>query len=164
MATLSQFIGQTSGILEIYLYALSESIGTGTASGVTDFALSFSGNYTVFGSSGQISFSIALSDQDPSSTSGYCTVSVDGNTDDNATYAVDGEYLAITTSLQADVIYVYVSGDGTGIDDIIIPGHDSHDIWIGPDSSVLNGASTSLRTVKESENNPQYGEDQAERY
>ena len=165
MATLTQFLGPTSGTLEIYLYVSSEFIGTGTVTSSNEFELTFSGSYSFLGDSGQINFSIALTDQDPNSTSGTCTIVLNDDSDSGATYTVDATELVITTSLQEGTqLFVYPYENGTEIDDLVIPGHNPHDIWIGPDSSVLKGKCTCNSRARKSKSHRQYHEDRVKRY
>ena len=153
MATLNPFIGQTSGPLEICL--LSQDVGSGTVTSQTDFEIAFSGSFSIFGESGSITFSIALTDQNPDTTSGPCTITVNGNTDANASYSVVDDELNITTSLQpGTTLLVYQDDNGTEIEDVVIPGHNPHDVWIGTEWFLRKGKDTCERKAKRSKKQP----------
>jgi hypothetical protein len=124
MAKLETYIGPHAGTLKIYFGIFQ--IGSGKFSAFSDFQTDFAGSYNALGKSGTFTIAINLTDQDPASTSGPCKVTLNGKSDNAATYQVSGQKLALTTALNDAVLDVYVSQGGTQVDNI-----SGHNIWIG---------------------------------
>lgn len=124
MAKLTKFIGPHDGQLKIYVGMWN--VGSGRFKSCKDFELEFSGSYQAFGQSGEFAIAIQLTDQNPQSSSGPCSVTLNGTTDTDAEYSVAGERLTITTALNNAPIDLYVKQTGTQVDNI-----SGHNLWIG---------------------------------
>jgi hypothetical protein len=125
MAKLGTFFGPHTGTLKIYLDSFK--VGSGSFPAFEDFKAVFSGTYSVLGQSGNLMLAINLTDNNPTSTSGPCSLTLNGNTDANATYNVNGQKLTVTTALNENPVDVYTSEGGTQIDNI-----SGHNAWFGP--------------------------------
>jgi hypothetical protein len=124
MAKLPAYFGPHTGKLQIYVAGFD--IGSGSFSAFADFNAAFAGSYDFLGQSGQFTIAINLSDQNGTSASGPCQVTLNGQTDNAATYKVNGKKLTFTTSLNDTPLDIYVKQKGTQVDNI-----SGHNIWIG---------------------------------
>jgi hypothetical protein len=125
MAKLGGFFGPHDGELKIYLGDFD--IGSGAFGAFSDFAAKFAGSYDALGQSGTFTINVALTDQNPTSTSGPCTITLNDKTDSAAKYQANGQKLTVTTTLNDAPFDIYPSQNGTQIDNI-----SDHNIWIGP--------------------------------
>lgn len=125
MAKLGGFFGPHSGALRIFLGFFD--IGSGMFGSFSDFAAKFAGSYDAMGQSGTFTINVALTDQNPTSPSGPCTITLNGKTDSAATYQTNGAKLTVTSTLNGAPLDIYPSQNGTQIDNI-----SDHNIWIGP--------------------------------
>jgi hypothetical protein len=78
------------------------------------------------GYSGTFKIAVDLSDQNPTSTTGPCQVTLNDKTDNAATYQVNGQKLIVTTTLNTSPLDIYQGENGTQVDNI-----SGHNIWIG---------------------------------
>jgi hypothetical protein len=69
---------------------------------------------------------LKLTDQNAGNTSGPCQVTLNGKTDNAASYKADAQKLTIKTSLHDSPLEIYKSKNGTQVDHI-----SDHHIWIG---------------------------------
>jgi hypothetical protein len=125
MAKLGGFFGPHSGALRIFLGIFD--VGSGTFGTFSDFNASFAGSYSALGQHGTFTLGVALTDQNPTSTSGPCTLTLNDKTDNAATYQTNGSKITITTTLNATPLDVYPSQSGTQIDNV-----SNHNVWVGP--------------------------------
>lgn len=125
MAKLEPYFGPHTGALRIFVGIFQ--VGSGDFPTFTDYQAAFVGSYSAFGQSGTFTISIALTDQNPSSTSGPCQIILNGKTDKAAKYQVNGPKLTITTVLAETPLNIYPNQNGTQVDNI-----SGHSIWIGP--------------------------------
>lgn len=145
MATLDPFAGNHYGPMEIYVYGgINNYVGTGNFTIFDSFRAVFSGFYDYLGFSGNITVSLELTDHDANAASGPCTITLLGNTDSNASYQVNGQYLTITTVLNPSSFNIYSYEGGTEFDDLQIPDVGLVGIWIGPSSSDPRGSEREL--------------------
>jgi len=137
MATLDPFAGNHSGPMAIWVYSwINNYVGTGNFTIFDSFHAVFAGKYHYLGYSGNINVSLELTDHDPNAPSGPCTISLLGNTDTNASYQVNGQYLTITTILNPAPFNIYAYKGGTEFDYLHIPTPvGCAGVWIGPSSS-----------------------------
>lgn len=136
MATLDSFAGPHSGKMQIYVYGwINNYVGTGAFTTFDTFQAAFSGHYDYLGFKGEITVSLELTDRNPAATYGPCTVTLLGNTDHNASYQVNGQYLTIDTTLNSKPFNIYSRAGGTEFADLDIPNVGSAGIWIGPGSA-----------------------------
>jgi hypothetical protein len=124
MAKLDPFFGPHSGDLKIWVRNFP--VGTGAFGDFSDFQATFDGSYSAFGKKGTFDIAFALTDKNPGAQSGPCTITLNGKTDNAATYQVNGGKLTITTTLNTVPIAVYTSEGGTQVDNI-----SGLSIWIG---------------------------------
>ena len=124
MAKLDPFFGPHAGALQIYV--ASFPVGTGNFTAFGDYQADFTGSYSFLFQSGTVTIAIGLTDQNPTSTSGPCKISLNDKTDAAATYQVIGQRLRINTPLNDLPIDVYVNNNGTQVDNV-----SGHNIWIG---------------------------------
>jgi hypothetical protein len=124
MAKLQPYFGPHAGTLKIYV--ASFDVGSGSFSAFADFQAAFAGSYDFLGQSGNFTIAINLSDQNGTSTSGPCQLTLNGQTDNTAMYKVNGKKLTFTTSLNDTPLDIYVKQKGTQVDNI-----SGHNIWIG---------------------------------
>lgn len=125
MAKLGGFFGPHGGALRIFVGFFD--IGSGTFGAFGDFAAKFAGSYNAMGQSGTFTINVALTDQNATSASGPCTITLNDKTDSAATYQANGSKLTVTTALNDAPLHIYPSQSGTQIDNI-----SDHNIWIGP--------------------------------
>ncbi len=125
MAKLVGFFGPHNGQLKIYVW--NWQIGSGAFSAFSDFDCKFAGSYSAVGQSGTFAIGIVLTDQNPASGSGPCTVTLNDKIDSAASYQTNGQKLTITTKLNDAPLDIYPGEGGTQIDNI-----SDHNIWIGP--------------------------------
>ena len=125
MAKLGGFFGPHNGALKIYVW--SWQIGSGSFGAFSDFDCQFAGSYNAMGQSGTLKLGLVLTDRNPTSASGPCTVTLNDRADSTATYQTSGNKLTITTTLNNAPLAIYVSQNGTQIDNI-----SDHNVWIGP--------------------------------
>jgi len=125
MAKLGGYFGPHTGQLKIDLW--SWQVGSGAFGAFGDFNCKFTGSYSALGQSGTLILGLALTDQNPASASGPCTVTLNDKTDSAARYQANGEKLTITTTLNTTPLDIYPSQGGTQIDNI-----SNHNVWIGP--------------------------------
>ena len=124
MATLDPYFGPHNGPMKIYLGVFE--VGTGAFPSFSHFQTEFNGSYSAFGQSGTFAIAINLTDQNPASTSGPCRVTLNGKSDNAASYQVAGGKLIVTTNLNGAPLHVYPHQNGTQVDNI-----SDHNIWIG---------------------------------
>ncbi|HEX4410751.1 MAG TPA: hypothetical protein VH206_18425 [Xanthobacteraceae bacterium] len=124
MAKLKTYFGPHAGDMKIYLGFFQ--VGSGSFSFFSDYQSQFSGTYSALGNSGTFAITLNLTDQDAASTSGPCHIMLNAQTDNAATYAVDGDKLSVTTTLNDAPLEIYQSQNGTQVDNI-----SNHNIWIG---------------------------------
>jgi hypothetical protein len=137
MATLYPFAGNYTGTMNIYVYGwINNYVGTGGFTSFSSFQAVFSGQYDYLGVQGNLLVSLELTDQDPDATSGPCSITLLGNTDSNATYQVNGQYLTITTALNSEPFNIYSYKGGTEFDDLQIPVIGLAGVWLGPSSTA----------------------------
>lgn len=125
MAKLGGFFGPHNGQMKIYVSFFN--VGSGTFGTFTDFDANFAGTYDFMGQLGKFAINVALTDQNPASGSGPCTVTLNDKTDGAARYQTNGQKLTITTKLNDAPLDIYPGEGGTQIDNI-----SDHNIWIGP--------------------------------
>jgi hypothetical protein len=129
VAKLGGFFGPHDGRLKIYWGDLD--IGSGAFGAFSDFAAKFAGSYDALGQSGTFTISIALTDQNPASAFGPCTITLNDKTDGAATYQASGQKLTVTTTLNDAPLEIYPNQNGTQsgtqIDNI-----SDYNIWVGP--------------------------------
>lgn len=125
MAKLGGFFGPHNGSLKIYVW--NWPIGSGTFNAFNDFDCKFAGSYNAMGQSGTLVLGLVLTDRNPTSASGPCTVTLNDRTDSAARYQSSGQKLTITTTLNGSPLDIYPSESGTQIDNI-----SDHNVWIGP--------------------------------
>jgi hypothetical protein len=124
MAKLNTYFGPHAGNLKIYVGIFS--VGQGTFTHFDEFAAAFNGSYNAFGQNGTFDIKLALSDRNAAAQSGPCTITLNGKTDNAARYDATNGKLVITTALNPDPIDIYVSQNGTQVDEI-----SGHNLWIG---------------------------------
>ncbi|HVZ53780.1 MAG TPA: hypothetical protein VG986_17565 [Pseudolabrys sp.] len=124
MAKLTPYVGTHSGDLKIWV-ALFD-IGSGQFKNFGDYQMEFQGSYDFAGQSGSFDIAVSLTDQQPNSPSGPCTVTLNGNTDTGAHYQTQNGKLTVTTALNQVPIDLHVKGSGTQVDNI-----SGHNLWIG---------------------------------
>jgi hypothetical protein len=124
MAKLDPYFGPHTGNQKIWVGFFS--VGTGTFTQFSDFQAAFDGSYSAFGQSGTFDIQLALTDKNAGAQSGPCTITLNGKTDNAATYQADSEKLTITTTLNAEPIDIYTKQNGTQVDNI-----SGHNLWIG---------------------------------
>jgi len=124
MSTLEPYFGPHAGSLKIYVGVFQ--VGSGSFTAFSDFQAQFAGTYNAFGQSGSFAIVISLTDRNPASTSGPSQVTLNGKTDTGAKYQADGQKLTVTTTLNTTPLEIYVSEEGTQVDNI-----SGHNIWIG---------------------------------
>jgi hypothetical protein len=125
MATLGQYFGSHSGDLAIYLGVFR--IGSGRFGAFADFSADFTGSYAVLGQQGKLALAITLADSSPTASAGPCTITLNGRTDNAASYSVEGQKLVCETALNDVPVEIYKHQNGTQIDHV-----SGHNIWIGP--------------------------------
>lgn len=124
MATLGPYFGPHTGHRNIYLGIFQ--VGSGSFPNFSDFQTEFDGSYSALGHSGTFKIGLDLTDRDAGSTSGPCAVTLNGRTDNAASYQVDTPKLVIKTTLNQTPLEIYKSQNGTQVDNI-----SDHNIWIG---------------------------------
>jgi hypothetical protein len=124
MAKLGPYFGTHTGDLKIYVDSFEA--GSGSFNAFSDFEAEFAGTYQIFFYSGSLNIVIKLNDNNPTSPSGSCRLTLNDKTDAAATYRVDGQKLTLTTTLNDGPIDLYGSQGGTQIDGI-----SGHKAWIG---------------------------------
>jgi hypothetical protein len=127
MATLGPFAGPHQGNLRIWAQILLAYVGNGRFTYFEDYRAEFQGSYQVFSQSGNITIGVELSDRNPTAASGQCVVSLNGKTDNAASYQANGNKLTITTALNNTGIDMYSYENGTQFDNV-----SGHNFWIGP--------------------------------
>jgi len=125
MAKLGGFFGPHNGTLNIWVGIMD--IGKGTFGAFADFNANFTGSYDFMGQTGKVALGISLTDQNPTSGSGPCKVTLNDKTDSAAKYQSNGQKLTITTTLNGVPLDIYPRQGGTQIDNI-----SGHNLWIGP--------------------------------
>jgi hypothetical protein len=120
MATLTPFYGQgTTTGTKVTIYDKADVIGfTDVGSGefvaFAPYSAQFQGHVAVKGDIGSL---VTLTDADPSATSGPCSVEINGGSDGDATYAVDGQKLVITYDIGGkDTYTLWQDGTDTYVD------------------------------------------------
>lgn len=102
MAKLTNFIGpntkagQSEEIDAVILFHIK--VGTGKVTECSDYALGFNGEVSSTFWSGNFNIKFELTDQNPSSNNGPCTVTFNGQAT-TGSYQVDGNTLVITANL-----------------------------------------------------------------
>jgi hypothetical protein len=124
MATLDPYFGKHTGTLKILLG--QSPVGTGTFGTFNSSQAAFAGTYQVFWYSGTLSIAIKLGGSNPAAAAGPCEITLNGKTDNAATFQVNGSKLILTTALNSTPIDVYPSNGGTQVDNV-----SGHDVWIG---------------------------------
>jgi hypothetical protein len=124
MAKLGQYFGPHTGNRKIYLGIFQ--VGSGSFPNFSDFHAEFDGSYSALGHSGTFKIGLNLTDNNAGSTSGPCQVTLNGKTDNAASYKVNAPKLVIKTSLNDSPLEIYKSQNGTQVDHI-----SDHNIWIG---------------------------------
>jgi hypothetical protein len=121
MAKLQPYFGPHAGTLKIYV--ASFDVGSGSFSAFADFQAAFAGSYDFLGQ---------FHDRDQSLRPKWhkyirtVPTHLNGQTDNTATYKVNGKKLTFTTSLNDTPLDIYVKQKGTQVDNI-----SGHNIWIG---------------------------------
>jgi hypothetical protein len=102
MATFRPFIGvtiKTGSTEDIYLHFFGwNKVGQAQFTVVEDYRLSFKGEASVLGNVLKFSAELTLTDQNTTSTKGSAEIAIDGKTQINGSYSVDGSKLTITAS------------------------------------------------------------------
>jgi hypothetical protein len=124
MAKLDSYFGPHAGNLKIYVGFFS--VGQGAFKHFDQFEAAFNGSYNAFGQSGTFDIQLALTDKNPAAQNGPCTITLNGKTDNAAKYDASNGKLAITTALNPAPIDIYMSQNGTQVDEI-----SGHNLWIG---------------------------------
>ena len=125
MAKLGPFFGPHDGQMRIFAGLFQ--VGSGTFTQFADYQVGFSGTYSFLGQNGAIILQLQLTDANPTSQSGPCSISINNQSDNAATYNVAGQQLSITTTLNSTPVTIYSSQNGTQINNI-----SGHNAWIGP--------------------------------
>ncbi len=125
MAKLGPYFGGHTGTLKIYVGFFP--VGSGQFAAFSDYQAKFKGSYQFAGQSGTFSIEIKLTDQNAQSATGPCSINLNGNADNAATYQTSNGKLTVTTALNAAAMDIHVKDGGTQVDNI-----SGHNIWFGP--------------------------------
>jgi hypothetical protein len=125
MAKLGPYFGTHTG--NLIIHAGPFQVGSGHFTTFSDFEAGFAGTYSFLGQNGTLMLNIKLTDNNPASTTGPCSVTLNAATDNAGIYSADGQKLTLTTTLNNTPVQIYASGGGTQIDNI-----SGHNVWIAP--------------------------------
>ena len=116
MATLDPYFGPHAGTLTVNVGFFQVASGSFTT--FSNFQAVFAGSYSVIGHSGDFTLAVGLTDKNPTSTSGPCSITLSDKTDAAAKYQVNNAKLTITTTLNSTPIDVYAQDGATQIDNV----------------------------------------------
>jgi hypothetical protein len=136
MATLTPFFasGTKTGsreTIEVKVLFVWDSVGNGSVSAFSQFQIGFEGQISSVFYKGAFNLSLALSDQNPASTSGPAAVTINGQSDDNAKYQVNGNQLTVNATLggKSETMTFYAGDGGTYVS---LGGVVSQNLWLKP--------------------------------
>ena len=84
------------------------------------------------GFKGSVTVALELKDRNASAPSGPCSITIMQNKDDSARYAVQGDKMVVTSSLNANPIEIYFYKGGSEFDKPTLPVVGSLGVRIGP--------------------------------
>jgi hypothetical protein len=120
MATLQPFFAQgtqqgSNEEIEVKILFFWKSVGSGKFTDLTNFNVTFNGQISSAFYSGPMDLSLSLTDTNPGAQQGPVSITLNGTSDPNATYQVNGQQIVISASLggKAETIAINAGDGGT---------------------------------------------------
>ncbi|HET9623570.1 MAG TPA: hypothetical protein VFP84_19495 [Kofleriaceae bacterium] len=117
--------------IEVKVVFVWDSVGSGTVSAFSNFQVGFEGQISSVFYKGAFNLSLALSDQNPASTSGPAAITINGQSDNNARYQTNGNQLTVNATLggKSETITFHAGDGGTYVN---LGGAISQSVWLKP--------------------------------